>query len=155
LAGLSDGDSAYLVSVAGEIGNNCFDHNLGKWEDSTGGILAWGSHQQLFWCVITDRGQGLLGSLARVAPEIRTSQEALDIAFTKRITGRAPEKRGNGLKFVREIINEQEGRALFFQTNGAIHTFGSLGQNIYPLLGRPTRAAEGPAGTFALILWSH
>lgn len=32
--------------------------------------------------------------------------QALHVAFTERLSGRAPEKRGNGLKFVRSVLIE-------------------------------------------------
>ena len=41
--------------------------------------------------------------------------EAVKIAFTKRISGRSPEQRGNGLKFVSETI-QQNNWYLYFQS---------------------------------------
>ena len=41
--------------------------------------------------------------------------EAVEIAFTRRISGRAPEQRGNGLKFVTEAIQENNWH-LYFQS---------------------------------------
>ena len=38
---LDDSEAALLTAVAGEIGNNCFDHNLGQWRDIHG---AWFQH---------------------------------------------------------------------------------------------------------------
>ena len=35
-SGLSENIVPLIVAVAGEIGNNSFDHNLGKWPDSPG-----------------------------------------------------------------------------------------------------------------------
>jgi len=35
-------------------------------------------------------------------PELSTDEEAVRTAFTKVVSGRAPESRGNGLKFVRK-----------------------------------------------------
>ena len=43
-------------------------------------------------------------------------KEAIEIAFTEVITGRAPEKRGNGLKYVRRNI-EKGYFELTFQTD--------------------------------------
>ena len=40
------------------------------------------------------------------------------MAFTERITGRAPESRGNGLKFVRQVVSNYALR-LEFQTGNA------------------------------------
>jgi len=43
-------------------------------------------------------------TLMRVRPEITGESEALKVAFFEKISGRAPEARGNGLKFVRESV---------------------------------------------------
>ncbi|TSC56581.1 MAG: hypothetical protein Greene071421_113 [Parcubacteria group bacterium Greene0714_21] len=61
-----------VTAVAGEIGNNSYDHNLGNWP----------------------------------------------VAFTEMLSGRAPEERGNGLKFVRKVIS-QNPISLCFQTGDA------------------------------------
>ena len=44
-----------------------------------------------------------------------TDMEAVEIAFTKRISGRSPEQRGNGLKFVSEAIRQNDWH-LYFQS---------------------------------------
>ena len=46
------------------------------------------------------------------------AEQALKVAFTETISGRLPEARGNGLKFVRSIIIENP-FTLFFQTGDA------------------------------------
>ena len=43
---------------------------------------------------------------------------AVGVAFTEFISGRAPEKRGNGLKLVREVITEHP-ISLFFTSGDA------------------------------------
>ncbi|TSC63746.1 MAG: hypothetical protein G01um1014106_403 [Parcubacteria group bacterium Gr01-1014_106] len=48
-----------------------------------------------------------LETLRRVRPELASHVAAVEVAFTEFISGRAPEKRGNGLKLVREIVTEQ------------------------------------------------
>jgi len=48
-----------------------------------------------------------------VRPEIANGQEALKVAFFEKISGRAPEARGNGLKFVRESIKQGENHLTF------------------------------------------
>ena len=53
--------------------------------------------------VIADRGQGILSSINKVKPDIKTDVDALKVAFTEIISGRFPEKRGNGLKFVTKV----------------------------------------------------
>ncbi len=37
-------------------------------------------------------------------PDVNNDEDALHIAFTEVISGRAPEARGNGLKFVLEVV---------------------------------------------------
>lgn len=90
------------VALAGEIGNNAFDHNIGNWPDVRGAFFAYDLRKHLV--VIADRGQGILATLRRVRPELETDRDALRVAFTEIVTGRAPEKRGNGLKFVRSVV---------------------------------------------------
>jgi excisionase family DNA binding protein len=93
-----------IIAAAGEIGDNSFNHNLGRWPDVPGCFFSHGGENKRI--IIADRGQGLLQTLARVVPELRNHGEALRTAFTEYISGRAPEKRGNGLKFVRDIVYE-------------------------------------------------
>lgn len=68
--------------------------------------------------VLADRGQGILTTLKRVRPELINSSDAMKMAFTETISGRYPETRGNGLKFVRSIIVENP-FSLTFQTGNA------------------------------------
>ncbi len=100
-----------IVAVAGEIGNNSFDHNLGKWPDIQGIFFGYDLNKGII--VLADRGLGILGTLSRVRPELKTNIEALNVAFTEIISGRDPERRGNGLKFVREVISENPMSLLF------------------------------------------
>jgi len=105
-----------IVAVAGEIGNNSFDHNLGNWPDVPGTFFAYDIHKRNI--VLADRGLGIFATLKRVKPELNTDQEALRVAFTEVISGRAPESRGNGLKFVRKIVSENP-IGLVFRTGDA------------------------------------
>ncbi len=68
--------------------------------------------------VLADRGRGILATLKKVRPKLSTHQDALKIAFTEIVSGRAPEYRGNGLKFVKDVVVSSEIR-LFFQTGDA------------------------------------
>jgi len=68
--------------------------------------------------VLADRGLGILTTLKRVRPHLENAGEALQVAFTETISGRYPETRGNGLKFVRSIIVKYP-FALSFQTGDA------------------------------------
>ena len=106
-----------LGSAIGEIGNNSFDHNIGKWPDVPGiffGVDIVGKR-----VVLADRGLGILETLRYVRPDLRTHSEAIKVAFTEVVSGRAPEKRGNGLKLVRKIAT-LGAMSLSFQTGDAI-----------------------------------
>ena len=105
-----------VTAVAGEIGNNSFDHNLGNWPDIPGIFFSYSMRSRKV--VLADRGQGILTTLKRVRPELISADEALKVAFTETISGRFPETRGNGLKFVRSIIVDNP-FSLYFQTGNA------------------------------------
>lgn len=105
-----------LIAVMGEIGNNSFDHNLGKWRDITGIYFNVDFDKRVV--VLADRGQGILASLQKVNPDIKTDAEAIKIAFTQKISGRFPENRGNGLKFVAQVSRELN-LDLFLQSDRA------------------------------------
>ncbi len=94
-------DCLFLVSSSlGEIGNNCFDHNLGFWQGDTGCLFV----REKNYSLICDRGRGIAQSLSAVYSLAKNDKDYISIAFSKVITGRAPEKRGNGLKFVKKNI---------------------------------------------------
>ncbi len=105
-----------LTSIAGEIGNNSYDHNLGQWPDTPGIFFGYDLNKKQV--VLADRGVGILKTLKRVKPELETHEQALKTAFTEIISGRKPEARGNGLKYVRHIITENP-IGLVFQTGSA------------------------------------
>ncbi len=108
-----------IIAIAGEIGNNSFDHNLGNWPDIPGIFFSYRIDQKII--VLADRGRGILQTLRNVKGDILNDKEALRIAFTEVLSGRAPEARGNGLKFVRESIVHYP-MNLFFQTGDAALT---------------------------------
>lgn len=105
-----------IVSVVGEIGNNSFDHNLGQWPDMAGIFFGYDLNKKQI--VLADRGLGILETLKRVRPNLKNHAQALETAFTEIVSGRAPENRGNGLKFVRKVISRNPIN-LFFQTGNA------------------------------------
>ncbi len=105
-----------ITAAAGEIGNNSFDHNLGNWPDIPGILFSYDIQNKNV--VLADRGLGILATLKRVRPELTGADEALKVAFTETISGRFPEARGNGLKFVRSIIVDNP-FTLYFQTGDA------------------------------------
>ena len=102
---LSEAHVYVLSAVAGEIGNNSFDHNIGNWPDVAGIFFGYdvsGSNTRI---ILADRGVGILATLKKIKGELESDQQALETAFTERISGRSPERRGNGLKFVRESVS--------------------------------------------------
>jgi sensor histidine kinase regulating citrate/malate metabolism len=107
-------DQAFIISaIIGEIGNNSFDHNVGNWPDIMGIFFAYFFVEDKLRVILADRGQGVLATLCRVKPELADDVEALRIAFTKKISGRAPENRGNGLKFVKKGVQNSHFHLVF------------------------------------------
>lgn len=113
-------DTSLLVAIAGEIGNNAFDHNLGKWRDIPG--IYFDVDYKNIALIIADRGQGVRQTLSRVRPGISSGKNAIEVAFTEKISGRSPEQRGNGLKFVRQIVKVQYWKLMFFSDDGVAET---------------------------------
>lgn len=94
-----------IVLITGEIGDNSFAHNLGKWPDTAGIFFGYDLEKRII--VLADRGLGILETLRQVRPNLPNHVEAVKVAFTEFVSGRAPEKRGNGLKLVREVVTDQ------------------------------------------------
>ena len=79
----------YLESaIIGEIGNNTFDHNFGFSSEYPSGVYCDFTYKQKF-IVLADYGKGVKQSLLSVVPSIASDIEAVEIAFTKRISGRS------------------------------------------------------------------
>lgn len=113
-------DFSFISSMVGEIGNNSFDHNLGSWPDIRGIFFAYDLNKKQI--VLADRGQGILTTLKRVRPALMSDGEALQTAFTEKVSGRAPENRGNGLKYVKKVlidIKKDISLKLYFQSGNA------------------------------------
>lgn len=93
-----------IVAVTGEIGNNSFDHNFGNWPDIPGVFFACDMNKRII--VLADRGVGIRATLLRVRSDLKDDIMALSVAFTERVSGRFPEQRGNGLKFVNNVATK-------------------------------------------------
>ena len=134
-----------LTSMAGEIGNNSYDHNLGQWPDMPGIFFGYDLNKKQI--VLADRGLGILQTLKRVKPELKNHEQALRVAFTEIISGRKPEARGNGLKYVRNIISKNPIN-LIFQTGDAklVLNSGSADLDI-------KKVKENVCGCIALITY--
>lgn len=100
------------------FGDNSFAHNLGKWPDVQGIFLGYDFHKRVI--VLADRGLGVLETLRRVRPELSSHVAAVEVAFTEFVSGRAPEKRGNGLKSVREVVATQPIDLLFMSGDAEV-----------------------------------
>lgn len=107
-----------VVSVAGEIGNNSFDHNIGNWPDVPGIFFAISLDEKKI--ILADRGQGVLTTLKRARPNLSNDKDALVLAFTKIISGRPTETRGNGLKYVKRIVTDYSMKLWFQSGRSAI-----------------------------------
>jgi excisionase family DNA binding protein len=134
-----------VVSIAGEIGNNSFDHNLGQWPDEPGIFFGYDLNKRQI--VLADRGLGILKTLKRAKPELKDHKEALLVAFTETISGRAPENRGNGLKYVRKVISENM-ISLLFQSGNAILKMEGKSQEL-----KITETEKSLCGCLALITY--
>src|SRR3972149_1244565 len=112
-----------IVLIAGEIGDNSFAHNLGKWPDIAGIFFGYDLEKRII--VLADRGLGILRTLRQVRPELPSHVAAVEVAFTEFISGRAPEKRGNGLKTVREVVIQQPIDLFFTSGDAEVRMKGS------------------------------
>ena len=106
-----------LSAITGEIGNNSYDHNIGNWPDLAGIFFNYFRKENKLIVALADRGVGVQATLKRVKPEIKDDMDALRIAFTERVSGRAPENRGNGLKYVKKNISAMNMRLEFYSGN--------------------------------------
>ena len=132
-----------IVLVAGEIGDNSFAHNLGKWPDTPGIFFGYDIPKSTI--VLADRGLGILETLRRVRPDLSTYVKAVEVAFTEFLSGRAPEKRGNGLKLVREVILANPIDLLFTSGDAEVYLKGAK------KLFRVTRGSNVVRGCMAKI----
>ncbi|MCG2701153.1 MAG: hypothetical protein V1825_01765 [Candidatus Falkowbacteria bacterium] len=109
-----------LSAIAGEIGNNSFDHNLGNWPNVMGIFFGYEIIDDKCVIALADRGLGVLKTLQRVKPELNNHKDALNTAFTQIISSRHPERRGNGLKFVKNSIESKKFSLTFKSGDAAI-----------------------------------
>lgn len=114
----------YLESaIIGEIGNNSFDHNF-----TYSKLFLRGTYfnpdfivDSSNYIVLADFGRGVLDSLKVTVPHLTSDEEALHLAFTQVVSGRSPEQRGNGLKFVLKTTLEKKWD-LFYTSGNAFLT---------------------------------
>ena len=114
------------AAIIGEIGNNTFDHNFIFENNHPRGVYCDLSYRKKY-VVLADYGKGIKQSLLSVLPSIGSDLEAVETAFTKMISGRSPEQRGNGLKFVSETIQKNNWH-LYFQSGFGFCTIDQNGK---------------------------
>ncbi len=149
-SGLSPAELPLVISSVGEIGNNSFDHNIGQWQDVPGCWFEYQVTGSYCWLWVADRGQGIFQSLARVHRNLKNDQAALKAAFETIISGRAPEKRGNGLKYVRENILSTKGGGLACLSGTGHVNYGDEGKACLDYL---TKNLMEVKGTITLVAW--
>ena len=132
-----------LVLIAGEIGDNSFAHNIGNWPDVPGVFFTYNVDKRII--ILADRGRGVLTTLRYVRPNLANDIDALRVAFTEIVSGRNPEKRGNGLKVVRRVAESNMIGLLFRSGLGVVRipkSPGSMGISM---------AEENVRGAYAVI----
>lgn len=125
-AGKDESFSYLLSSVVGELGNNSFDHNVANWPNIPGVYFVIDLEARSV--IIADRGRGIRATLLNIRPNISSDLEALKVAFTELVSGRSPEKRGNGLKFVRNTVLGL-GLELKFYSGNAVYSLSDKNEN--------------------------
>ncbi|MBL7671086.1 MAG: hypothetical protein JNM39_11445 [Bdellovibrionaceae bacterium] len=141
--------SSLIVACAGEIGNNSFDHNLGYWKDKPGLTLGWNLSERSLTVGLADRGRGIVQSLRPVVGEGIPSQEVLKLAFETVVSGRAPERRGNGLKFVCKSLTLNPLNSLVCFSNGHFYNINSCSKPVPTL-----KDLNQNFGTLFYLQWS-
>jgi hypothetical protein len=117
------------AAIIGELGNNTFDHNFIFQNNYPIGVYCNITYKSEY-TVVADFGKGIRQSLTPVVPSIGSDLEAVETAFTKKISGRFPEQRGNGLKFVSETI-QQNNWHLYFQSGIGCCSIDKNGMNFF------------------------
>lgn len=143
LSSTSNDTVSLLTLVAGEVGDNSFAHNIGNWPDMPGIFFAYDVRKRMI--VLADRGRGVRATLQRVRPNIISDTEALRVAFTEIVSGRDPERRGNGLKVVLSVAETNTIGLSFRSGLGTVHVPKELGSM------RISTAKENVRGAYAVI----
>jgi hypothetical protein len=147
--GLPEAQLPLVIATAAEVANNAFDHNLGKWRDVPGCWLEAQVMGKELWVCVADRGQGVRQSLSTVL-SLPDDQTALETVFDRIISGRSPERRGNGLKFVKKVITEGPGRGLAAASGSGQVSFGELGPSCHRVVARHFGHVDG---TLGVMIW--
>ena len=144
-----------LTVVLSELADNCFDHNLGNFRDVTGCWLEVHNESGCVRAIVADRGQGLLATLKKVRTDVSDDEHAIQLAFRGGVSGRAPEKRGNGLRFIWNTFNrEMKGTQLRYYSGTARLEVSSPTPN--DALGANIQRTSAPVyGVYAEMVFRH
>jgi hypothetical protein len=144
---VSKNNIAILIAILGELTNNSFDHNLGQWNGAPGCLVTFEKMNNALEIFIVDRGQGIISSLSPSLEKKIPPAEILKKAFEERISGRAPERRGNGLKFVLKYLK---------QTNNSLYCYSQSARYVLNTDAAALDESFFPKdfGTFLYIKWS-
>jgi len=117
LSRLEAATTPLFTAVVAEVAHNSFDHNFANWKDIPGILYYHGVSEKTV--IIADRGLGIRATLSPIKKDIKDDLSAVKTAITEVISGRAPERRGNGLKFVSNAVKNNW--YLYLQSgNGAV-----------------------------------
>lgn len=113
--GVSVENISLIASSLGEVVDNAFSHNLGRWDPSIGPLgvfLAQIFPKKRELCFsFCDFGVGFLSTLQKNYPEITSQKEAIELALQPNITGRSQRQGGNGLDYLKKnVFNGFHGR---------------------------------------------
>ena len=97
-----------IIALLGEVIDNAFSHNLGKWDPIIGPVVIFlmqhNQQEGKLHFSVCDFGIGFLGTLKHNYPDLKTEGEAILRALSPEVTGRDPQRGGNGLNFLRENV---------------------------------------------------
>lgn len=102
--GMNIEEAQLATALVGELGNNVFDHNLGNWPtDISGAIIAGQNYPKLnrLEIVVADPGIGFKKSLIVKKPDLQSETQAIELGL-QGVSGRIGERRGNGLKLIKD-----------------------------------------------------
>lgn len=111
------------AAILGELGNNTFDHNINFNEPFERGVY-FNTEYKNGLVIVADFGRGLLDSLRQTQTHLNNDEDAIKTAFLERVSGRFPESRGNGLKFVLESLIENKWEMFYKSGTASVSVSG-------------------------------
>lgn len=150
--GLTDETTSLVASSLGEVVDNAFLHNLGKWSLDVNGrsiLLAQNFSQKRELCFsYCDFGVGFLATLSANYPELNNNFEAIKLAFEKNVTARSPQRGGNGLNYLQQnVFNGFKGELLLRSGEALVNVDG---KNNVALLNNDVKIGSGSNIFFSL-----